>query len=150
MRKKKIVLESRRTNDEYNDQFIKINKSKDEYFFEIGNEITEDVAEAVSILMRKADWSDSIWESEIKNLDIDITPEKCLFWLTGGHSEWNTLDHYNQPWCDCYLEFQEEFGMLIINIIKNSKKLKDIRDGFNKYLNLPILYNFALSKNMVK
>ena len=62
----------------------------------------------------------------------------------------STLNHYNRPWCDCYLEFQEEFGFLIINIIKKSKKLSDIRNGFMKYLNLPVLYNFAISKNMVK
>ena len=33
---------------------------------------------------------------------------------------------------------------------KKSKKLADVRDGFVKYLNLPTLYNFAISRDMVK
>jgi hypothetical protein len=152
MKKKKIVLESKRSNDDYIEEIVRINKSNNnEYFFEIGTEVTEDIAEAVSILMRKVDWNDNIWNREIKEVDMNsITPEKSLFWLTGGYAEWRTLDNYNKPWCDCYLDFQEEFGILIINIIKKSKSFKEIRDNFNKYLNLPILYNFAVSKDMIR
>ena len=79
-----------------------------------------------------------------------ITPEKSLFWLTGGYSEWRTLTHYNKPWCECYLEFQEEFGFLIVNIVKKSKTLSDIRNGFQKYLNLPTLYDFAISRDFIR
>lgn len=152
MKKKKIVLESKRSNDDYIEEIVRINKSNNnDYFFEIGTEVTEDIAEAVSILMRKVDWNDNIWNREIKEVDMNlITPEKSLFWLTGGYDEWRTLDNYNKPWCDCYLDFQEEFGMLIINIIKKSKSFKEIRDNFNKHLNLPILYNFAVSKDMIR
>lgn len=152
MKKKKIVLESKRSNDDYIEEIVRINKSNNnEYFFEIGTEVTEDIAEAVSILMRKVDWNDNIWNREIKEVDMNlITPEKSLFWLTGGYAEWRTLDNYNKPWCDCYLDFQEEFGILIINIIKKSKSFKEVRDNFNKYLNLPILYNFAVSKDMIR
>ena len=101
--------------------------------------------------MRKLEWNDPIWNTEINKIIYeDITPEKALFWLTGGYAEWRTLNHYNRPWCDSYLEFQEEFGFIIINIIKKSKKLSDVRDGFLKYLNLPILYDFAISRNMIK
>jgi len=152
MKKKKIVLESKRSNDDYINEIVRINKStNNEYFFEIGTEITEDIAEAISILMRKIDWNDPIWEKDLKDINTDlITPEKCLFWLTGGYTEWRTLEHYNKPWCDCYLDFQEEFGMLIVNIIKKAKKFKDIRDNFNKYLNLPTLYNFAVSRDMIR
>jgi hypothetical protein len=80
----------------------------------------------------------------------DITPEKSLYWLSGGNNEWNSLKNYNKSWCDCYLDFQEEFGFLIVNIVKKSKTLLDIRNAFVKYLNLPTLYNFAISKNMIK
>ena len=101
--------------------------------------------------MRKVDWNDGIWDMELEDINIDnITPEKSLFWLTGGYVEWRTLENYNKPWCDCYLDFQEEFGMLIFNIVKRNKKLKEIRNNYYKYLNLPILYDFALSKNMIK
>ena len=150
MKKKKETL-IKRANDLYEDNIIRINKEGNDYFFEIGKEVTSDVAEAVTILMRKTEWNDPIWDFELKGVLLEeISPEKSLFWLTGGNSEWRTLDHYNRPWCDCYLDFQEEFGILVINIIKRSKKLKDIRDNFVKHLNLSILYDFAISKNMIK
>jgi hypothetical protein len=44
--------------------------------------------------------------------------------------------------------FQEEFGLSVISIIKSSKKLKDIRDGFIKHLNLTTLYEFALENKI--
>jgi hypothetical protein len=128
-----------------------ISKDKDGWFFEVGKEITSDIAEAVVILMRDFSWNHDIWETEVDKIKIEnITPEKSLFWLTGGYKEWRSLEHYNRPWCDCYLEFQEEFGFLIINIVKKAKKMGDIRDGFMRYLNLPILYDFAVGKDLVK
>jgi hypothetical protein len=156
MKRKRIDLETskevRRDKEILNQSILNVSKQENEYFFEIGGEATTDVAEAVSILMRKVQWNDPIWDMNIDKKIVyeDITPEKSLFWLSGGNAEWKTLNHYNRPWCDCYLEFQEEFGFLIINIIKKSKKLSDIRAGFIKYLNLPVLYNFAISKDMVK
>ena len=36
------------------------------------------------------------------------------------------------------------------NIVKKSKTLLDIRNAFVKYLNLPVLYNFAISKNLIR
>lgn len=151
MKKRRVALETRRANDVYNDNIVRINKEGNEYYFEIGKELTSDVAEAVTILMKKVEWDSPVWEIELKDIvSEEITPEKSLFWLTGGYSEWRNLEHYNKPWCDCYLDFQEEFGFLIVNIVKKSKKLKDIRDNFVKHLNLPILYDFAISKNMIK
>ena len=151
MKRKRIVLEEERAKEILNQNVIRVKKESGDYFFEIGKESTSDIAEGVSILMRKTEWNDPIWNTEIdKIIYEDITPEKALFWLTGGYAEWRTLNHYNRPWCDSYLEFQEEFGFLIINIIKKSKKLSDVREGFVKYLNLPILYNFAISRDMVK
>jgi hypothetical protein len=48
------------------------------------------------------------WNGEISTEN--ITPERSLFWLTGGDKEWRTMEYYNTPWCDCYLDFQTEFG----------------------------------------
>ena len=136
--------------DVYNNTNIRISKEENEYFFEVGKELTADLAEAVAILMRNIDTNDKVWNFEVDSYMTDnITPEKTLFWLTGGYTEWRTLENYNKPWCDCYLDFQEEFGLLITNIITRSKTLGEIRDNYNKYLNLPILYDFALSKNMI-
>lgn len=156
MKRKRITLESKEKKQEkeiFNQRAgAAVIKEGDEYFFEIGSEMTTDVAEAVSIFMRTIDWNDPIWNTAVNKKMIyeNITPEKSLYWLTGGNKEWHSLNHYNRPWCDCYLDFQEEFGFLIVNIVKKSKTLLDIRNSFMKYLNLPILYNFAISKNMIK
>ena len=153
MKRRKLALKSAGKNDVYNSTIVRITKEEDIYFFEIGNELTSDVAEAVALLMRKVDWNDEIWNLDLEGINLNaesITPEKALFWLTGGYSEWRTLENYNRPWCDCYLDFQEEFGMLIFNIAKRNKKLKDIRNNYYKYLSLPILYDFAISKKMIR
>lgn len=127
---------------------VKITKEPtNELFFEIRNEVTTDLAEAVSIMM-KLDIKD-VWNIEVDH-NTAIDPEKCLYWLSGGNKEWSLLEHYNKPWVECYLDFQEEFGFMVIEIIKRSKTLRDIRNGFNKYLNLPTLYDFAISKGHVK
>ena len=151
MKRRKLALKSVGKNDVYNSGIVRVTKEEGTYFFEIGSELTSDVAEAVALLMRKVDWNDSLWDMEIEDAKTDeITPEKALFWLTGGYAEWRTLENYNKPWCDCYLDFQEEFGMLIFNIAKRNKKLRDIRNNYYKYLSLPILYDFAISKKMIR
>lgn len=146
MRRKKFEY------DVYNDNIVKIGKEQDCYYFEVGKEMTNDLAEAVSMLMRIKELNNNpIWNLEVKDIPhSEISPGKCLFWLSGGYSEWRSLENYNRPWIDCYLDFQEEFGLIIINIINRSKTLGEIRDNFNKYLNLPVLYDFAIRKNLTK
>lgn len=151
MKRKKELLDKDLSEMVYIKDKVIISKDSNEWFFEVGKEITSDIAEAVVILMRDFSWDHSIWETEVGNIKIEnITPEKSLFWLTGGYKEWRSLEHYNRPWCDCYLDFQEEFGFLIINIVKKAKKMGDIRDGFMRYLNLPILYDFAVGRDLVR
>lgn len=151
MKKRRVDVESKSLRNIYSNNQVNISKENEEYFFEIHSEMTNDVAEAVSIMMSKVDWNSSIWELEIKDIVTEnISPAKSLYWLTGGTQEWTNLEHYKKPWSEYYLDFQEEFGMLIINIIKKSKKLKDVRNNFVKYFSLPTLYDFAISKNMIK
>jgi hypothetical protein len=119
-------------------------------FFEIGNEITTDLAEAVSIMMRLNGMDEKIWEREIVGNIDEVCPEKCLYWLTGGIKEWKNLDNYKRPWSECNLLFQEEFGFMVMKILRKSKKLKDVRDGFRKHLDLLTLYDFAISQNLIK
>jgi hypothetical protein len=150
MKRKKVLLKEQLSEVIYNNNKIVISKDDNRWCFEIGNEITMDIAEAVSILMRR-DIDENIWQMEIGDIDIEtVSPEKSIFWLTGGYNEWRTLENYNRPWCDCYLDFQEEFGFLVINIIRRSRTLMDIRNNFIKYLNLPVLYDFAISKDLVR
>ena len=151
MRKKKTLLKEIGTKIIYDDKTIIISREGNEWFFEIGKELTTDLGEAVSLLLRNCDASDEVWKTDIKEMNIDnISPEKSLYWLTGGEKEWKTLENYNRPWCDCYLDFQEEFGLLVISIIKRSKTLEDMRKHFIEYLNLPVLYDFALSKKFLR
>ena len=151
MRKKKTLLKEIGTKIIYDDNTIIISREGNEWFFEIGKEMTTDLGEAVSLLLRNCDASDQVWKTEIKEMNIDnISPEKSLYWLTGGEKEWKTLENYNRPWCDCYLDFQEEFGLLVVTIIKKSNTLEDMRKHFIEYLNLPVLYDFALSKKLLR
>ena len=70
MKRKRIDLqiskeEIRRDKEILNQSILNVSKQENEYFFEIGGESTTDVAEAVSILMRKVEWNDSIWDMEL-------------------------------------------------------------------------------------
>ena len=48
-----------------------ISKDKDGWFFEVGKEITSDIAEAVVILMRDFSWNHTIWETEVGKIKIE-------------------------------------------------------------------------------
>lgn len=145
MRKRREITENNTLL--FKNNAVKITKELNhELFFEIKKNVTTDLAEAVSIMMNI---NINVWDIEINNM-IEVNPEKCLYWLSGGDREWSTLEHYNKPWVECYLDFQEEFGFMVIEIIKKSKTMSDIRKGFIKYLNLPTLYDFAISKGFVK
>ena len=151
MKRKKDLLRKELSELVFIADKLSVSRESSEWYFEVGKEFTTDMAEAVALLMRNFDYNHSIWQTEINGVNAeDITPERSLFWLTGGYQEWRNLDNYNRPWYDCYLEFQEEFGFLIINIVKKAKRLSDIRDGFIKYLNLPVLYEFAISRDLVR
>jgi hypothetical protein len=150
MKKKKVLLKNELSEVIFVDSKVRVSKNNTEWFFEIGNEMTSDLAEGVSILMRVVDNNHPIWNTEFEVIHENITPEKSLFWLTGGYSEWRTLEHYSKPWCECSLEFQEEFGFVIINSVKRSRNFREVKNNFIKYLNLPILYDFAISKDLIK
>ena len=127
-----------------------IEKDNGETFFEIQDVITQDAAEAVAIMMRITNFDPSIWSIQI-TVDLDnISPRKCLYYLTGGDKEWIKLTNYSKPWVYCDDIFENEFEFVIRWILKKSKNLKEIRDSFREHLNLPTLYEFALSKNLIK
>lgn len=150
MRRKKVDLKVRGNCSVFSEGILKISKEENVYFFEVGNEITCDAAEAVAIMMRRIDWDSEAWDVEFGKDADNIVPERTLFWLTGGYTEWRSLDNYNRPWSDCYLDFQQEFGELVYNIATRSKTLREIRENFLRHLNLPTLYDFALSKDFIR
>lgn len=88
MKKRKVDTKLKGSNNLYKNEFIDISKEGDEYFFEIGNLLTNDIAEAVSIMIRRIDGNSEIWNLEINDVEIEkITPEKSLYWLSGGNDE---------------------------------------------------------------
>jgi len=139
---------------EYNvwfDQLVKIGHNKEEYFFEIGSKTTNDLAEGVVLLMKskKYDENDQFWKIEVSDINYyNISPDKSLYWLSGGDYEWREMNNYKKTWFEASLMFQEEFGIKIINILKKSKTLNDIRIEFIKHLNLMTLYEFALENEI--
>jgi hypothetical protein len=147
MRRKKVTV--MRPNNVWNSELIKISKEYNSYHFEIGNEMTSDIGEAIAIMLQMKNWNDPVWNIKIDEINYyDIEPSKSLYWLSGGDKEWRFGEEYKCNWGECYLKFQEEFGILVYSIIKKSKTFKDIREGFIKYLNLATLYNFALEKEI--
>ena len=151
MKRRKVLVKNELSDLVYSDGKVRISKDGGNWFFQVGKEVTGDIAEGVSILLRTLDHNHSIWKIEIGVVDAEtIAPEKSLFWLTGGSIEWNSLENYLKPWSECYLDFQEEFGFLIVNCLKKSKSLGELRDYFLKYLDLPTLYDFAISKKLIK
>ena len=101
--------------------------------------------------MRVESPTNNVWDIEFDKSQIQkIEPQKCLYWLSGGDTEWTTQENYIKPWYQVYLDYQMEYGNKIISILERSKTLRDIRNNFIKELNLPTLYEFALSKGFVK
>jgi hypothetical protein len=146
MRKFKKV-ETMRKFDFWSDNLIKIDKEGENYYFEIGNIVTNDIAEAIAILMKTVNKNNKFWDIELNDINFyNISPEKSLYWLSGGDKEWRYSNNYKLNWIDCCLDYQEEFGLKIIAILKKSKTTGDVRNAFSKYLNLPKLYEFALEK----
>lgn len=128
---------------------ITINQGNDITYFQIGYVITNDLAEAISIIMRTTHGNDIIWNTKIKNKP-DINVEKSLYWLSGGDEEWINLTNYNQPWIECSDLYVNEFKQTIETIIDESLTLKDVKNGFNDKLNMLKMYDFAIASNLIK
>lgn len=148
MRRKRVIVSDGKIIHDGNAVRI-VKEINGDLFFEIGSEVTSDIAESVAIMMRNNKIKQTTWEVEIQPDISNISPDKCLYWLSGGDKEWSTLKNYNKSWSEVYIEYRKDFGDDVIKIVNNSKSLRDIRDGFIKYLNLPTLYEYALSKDLI-
>ena len=151
MKKKKNLFQEKTHHQEVSldqDRVI-ISKANDITYFQIGYQITDDLAEAVSIMMRTINENDPIWNMKIINKN-DIDFKKSLYWLSGGDEEWINLSHYNQAWIECSDLYVEKFKLDIQTIIDSSYTLKDIKDKFKNKLNMFKMYDFAISENLIK
>lgn len=116
-----------------------ITLESNQLFFEFGTEITNDVAEAVAIMIfNKVSFDDPIWNTFLGNVN-DVNPIRSLYWLTGGIDVWGYGRTKIDCWSDCGRIYEEEYGDDIIDIVSKSKKLSDIRNGF--------LHNIRLYNN---
>jgi len=146
MREKRTMLHP---NNIWTSKDINISFESNDYYFEIGDHVTTDISEAVSLMIRLTDWDDNLWNTKIKDINLYNTiPKNALYWMSGGDEEWMIEDNYIKSWNECCSEYQEEFGIPIMNILEKSETLKDVRDGFIKQLSLEILYEFALSRGI--
>lgn len=142
MKRQKIAADQK---NQWTSNDINISLLDDKHYFEIGESVTTDIAEAVAIMMRLGIINKEAWNTPINKDDLYNTkPENALYWMTGGDEEWMIENNYTKNWHECYLLFQEEFGLTIIEILEKSETLNDVRKGFIKHLNLDILYEFAL------
>ena len=72
MKRKRITLENKKQDEElFNQNQLTVTKEGSEYFFEIGSEMTTDVAEAVSILMRKIE--KKFYQQGIKQINLNVS-----------------------------------------------------------------------------
>lgn len=152
MKKKKVITKLKETSTLiYNTNTIKVSRELDgELFFEIKKELTSDMSEAIAIVMNLGIIDSKFWEIEFDININNISPDKTLYWLSGGDKEWVSRQNYIKSWSEVYLVYQKEFGLTIINSISKSKKFGDIKNDFIKKLNLPILYEFSLEKGFIK
>ncbi len=82
MKRKRDVIKSENSDLLFTNHRVSIFKSKDDWYFEIGKEVTKDLAEAVTILMKTNGITEDIWNIEIKNVNLDeISPSRSLFYL---------------------------------------------------------------------
>jgi len=106
-----------------------ITEESGQMFFEIGNEVTNDIAEAVALLIEKKIDDPTIWDIRI-GVNREISPIKSLYWIMGGDKIWGSGKGRIDGWGICGSIFEEEFGDDITYIVKNSVKLSDVRDAF--------------------
>ncbi len=110
-----------------------------------------DYAEGVAALMRlKTVLNDErLWNTKIGNNRYDVTPGRALYWLSGGNREWKSNETYGYEWIEIDTIFEHKFRDLVYEIVENAETLNDIKEGFMKNLNLPILYEFALNNDLI-
>jgi hypothetical protein len=152
MKKKKVITKEKQTSIViFSSNNLRVSKELNgEMFFEIKNELTADLSEAIAIAIIYGINDNNFWNTTFQ-VDINnISPDKTLYWLSGGDKEWISKDNYTKSWSEVYLAYQEEFGLTIINIINKAKTFADIKKAFIKKLNLPTLYEFALDKGYLK
>jgi len=152
-KRRKILVKEREVILFSNDYTAVLMEEDGNLYFESGNFLTQDVAEGVAFLMRKDPYGKNtdLWNINIEDVDrYQISPEKAIYWLSGGDTEWICGNHYKYSWSESCNIFADHYSDMIHSIVNKSKTLNDIRIKFIKYLNLPTLYETAVNNNLIK
>ena len=158
-RKKRVIIDNEKGKVLYE------NKTKDvviygdngRLYFESTNPVLEeefksyDCAEGVAALMRLKTVfeDDKFWQLKVGNSRYDVAPGKALYWLSGGNREWLSNETYSYEWLEVHSIFEHKFRDVVYEIVENAETLQDIKEEFMKQLNLPVLYEFALSNDLI-
>jgi hypothetical protein len=130
----------------YQDDVVTVYKDIEGFSFEIGDLFTNDLLEAVAIMMRNSNWSGlKIWDYEFDSHTIN--PINCIYWLSGGDVFWKNPE-LNKGWSEILPDILNKFENKVFEASKR-RKLSDIRKYFKKHLNLDSFYEFALSKDII-
>jgi hypothetical protein len=158
--KKVLVIENKgKVIYQNNELHVKVVQEQDgSLYFESHNHslsecfMTHDFAEAVSAMMRIKELINDkeFWSIEVdSDLTYDVTPAKTFYWLTGGNKEWKGLNHFKYDWSDINGYYNDEYSEVFYKIITESNTLEDIRNRFLIHFNLPVLYEFALTNDLI-
>lgn len=149
MRRRKTLLEKEEML--YSGSNFRIINEGNQVIFEVGTFTTLDLAEAIALMIRlDIDENDPVWSLSINIFDKNVFPEKSLYWLSGGDSEWITLEHYSDSWFNCLFDFCSKWSSDIQHAVDKASTLGDIRHYFINQLSLIRIYEWAISKGFTR
>lgn len=123
-------------------------------FIKIKSEITNDLVEAITIMMKdKCFDGHEIWNTKIpKHISCDnIDVEKCIYWLTGGNKAWDIKNGmYNTKWIDIASDYEYIIGSEIKVLFKKSKTFGDLRDRLTRKFPMIRIMDLAVFFNIIK
>lgn len=148
MKRRKFLLE--KEEKVFSNKYLNITNIGNQIIFEMQQHTTTDLAEIVAIMMKNNINDEEFWKLPTSQFDKNIQPDKSIYWLSGGDSEWILLDNYSDTWYNCCNDFCNKWQNLVINSVQNSTTLGDIRKNFTEKLNLLTIYDWAISKGFVR
>ena len=123
------------------------------YFFEIKSNMTNDISEAVAIMMTDDCFENhDIWNTTIPDYvtEYDICTEKTIYWLTGGNSSWsNKKGIYNTKWIEVANEYDYILSTEIQEIFVKSKTFGELRNNYKKSFPLIRMLDLAVFLNIL-
>ena len=137
---------------------ISVEKTKDGLLFNLNSQVINDsyiettdylTATAMAMRVNNLESDRKFWNIKLINKYENINLEKTLYWLSGGKNEWNINKVYKHKWEDVKDIFLYKYSDKLLEIIKKSRTLGDLKRGFKRFLNLQEIYEFSLTNNLI-